>query len=88
MTPSSTDSGNNDSTISIEDNKTKARTQIVTVVVEEKTEVTMEDEAASNVMMIVPIVVAVVLVVVAIAIIIRCFQSRKKTLDAIQNNLK
>ena len=48
----------------------------------------MEDEAASNVMMIVPIVVAVVLVVVAIAIIIRCFQSRKKTLDAIQNNLK
>lgn len=60
----------------------------MTVTVEEKTEVTVEDETTSNVMLIVPVVVALILVVVAVAIIIKCYQSRKKTVLAIQTNLK
>lgn len=39
-------------------------------------------------MIIIPIVIAVVLLVVAVAIIIKCYQSRAKAVMTIQENLK
>ena len=61
----------------------------MTVTVEESVmkEASAED-STQNVMIIVPIVIAAVLLVVAVAIIIKCYQSRSKTVMQIQENLK
>ena len=71
-----------------EEEKTKARTQIVTVTVEESVTKEAQEDSTSNVMIIIPIVIAVVLLVVAVAIIIKCYQSRQKSVMTIQENLK